>query len=100
MEGIRFNFVGSISRDGNFSMCVLERGNGGWNRVGWETSISLESCHSVGFALSICIPSPFTSCASSVHCFDFSTDVYSFFHFIDAAAIGVSQAAAVPKVVG
>ena len=77
-------------------MCV-GRGEGGVG-IGWdgETSISLESCHSVGFALSICITSPFTSCASSVHCFDFCSDIYSFFHFIGAAAIEVSQAAAVP----
>lgn len=76
-------------------MCVLDGGNEGWNWVGWETSISLESCHSVGFALSICIPSPFTSCASSVHCFDFSSDVFRFFHFIGTTAMEVSQAAAV-----
>jgi len=95
VEGIKFNFVGSISRDG-IVVCVCWKGNRGWNWVGWETSISLESCHSVGFSLSICIPSPFTSFASAVHCFDFTSDVYSFFHFIGAAVLEVSQAAADP----
>ena len=95
--GTKFNFVVSISRDGIVvcvcvCVCVCVGGVGGWNWVGWETSISLESCHSVGFSLSICIPSSFTSCASSVHCFDFSSDVYSFFHFVGAAVLEVSQA--------